>query len=60
MNKTRFIMNLTITRDEMLMLNNALNLYMLSLVYAGSGDIVTDSIILQDKIMESLTEKKEM
>lgn len=60
MEKTKFIMKLTITRDEMLILNNALNLYMLSLVYAGSGDIVTDSIILQDKIMENLTEKKEM
>lgn len=57
--ETRFNMNLTITREQMLILNNALTTYMTNAVFAYNQDLTTEIGILQERFMECLTEVKE-
>ena len=57
--ETRFNMNLTITREQMLILNNALTTYMTNAVFTYNQDLITEIGILQERFMECLTEVKE-
>lgn len=57
---TKFNMNLTITREQMLILSNALTIYMNNSIFCQNPDLATEVNILQEKFCECLTEQKEM
>lgn len=56
--ETKYNMNLTITRDQMLILNNALMIYMTNAVFTYNPDLTTEISILQERFIECLTEVK--
>lgn len=55
---TKVNMNLTITREQMLILTNALTLYMTNSTFCQNPDLATEVNILQEKFCECLTEEK--
>lgn len=58
MKETKFNMNLTITREQMIILNNALTTYMTNATFTYNPELTTEINILQERFMECLTEIK--
>lgn len=56
--ETKFNMNLTITREQMIILNNALTTYMTNATFTYNPELTTEINILQERFMECLTEIK--
>lgn len=50
----RFIINMSITRQQAQILHNALNLYKISTSYANDTDTEIETTILMEKITENI------
>ncbi len=54
MQQHRFIINMSITRQQAQILHNALNLYKISTSYANDTDTEIETTILMEKITENI------